>query len=261
MTPRHFPTLVVWTLVVIICGAQELSAARWGVGPHSWQSILLIQSATWSAWALLALLVARPLAGRVPLDGPNPIVRLLAHLAVAAVLGVAACGLGAMVTGFYYYGTSSAAMWDMFRDRLHTVLASYVLAYGALVTALTLRQRLRAGRAGTYLRRFLTRDDGRFLVVPSTAVDWIEADDDTVRIHAGTTVHSVRATLTALGRRLDPARFARIHRSTIVNLDRIREIQPWFKGEHVLLLNDGTRLTIGPTYRAELLERLHGDRV
>ena len=260
MSLRHYPTLVAWALVVFICGAQELSAASWGVGPRSWQSILLIQSATWSAWALLAMLVGPPLARRVPLDGPNPTARLLAHLAVAALLGIAACGLGAMVTGFYYYGTSSAAMWDMFRDRLHTVLASYVLAYGGLVGAVTLRQRL-PGRAATYLRRFLAKDDGRVRVVPSTAVDWIEADDDSVRIHAGTTVHSMRDTLTALGRRLDPARFARIHRSTIVNLDRIREIQPWFKGEQVLLLNDGTRLTIGPTYRAELLERLHGDRV
>ena len=258
MSLRHFPTFVAWTLVVLASGAQELSAVHWGHGPRTWDSILLIQSATWSAWALLAVFVVRPLSRRLPLDGPNPTGRLLAHLAVATVLGVAACGIGAMVSGFYYYGTSTAAMRDMFRDRLHTVLASYILAYGALVAVLTLHRRPSA--VSTYLRRLIARDDGRLLVVPQTAVDWIEANDDTVRIHAGGAVHTMRDTLTALGRRLDPARFARIHRSTIVNLDRVREIQPWFKGEQVLLLNDGTRLTIGPTYRDELLQRLHGDR-
>ena len=260
MLLRPLVMFLAWAFVVLACGVQEMSAASWGGGPRAWQSILLIQSAAWSAWALLAALCVRPLCNSMPLGGRTTVFRLVAHLVLACALGMTACAIGAMVSGFYYFGWSGAAMWDMWRDRLHTVLASYVLAYGAVVTIVTLRARPRAEQALGYLRRFIARDDGRLLVVPSTAVDWIEADDDTVRIHAGATAHTLRDTMTALGRRLDPRRFARIHRSTIVNLDRVREIQPWFKGEQVLLLTDGTRLTIGPTYRAELLERLHGDR-
>ena len=58
----------------------------------------------------------------------------------------------------------------------------------------------------------------------------------------------------------DPRRFVRIHRSTMVNLDRVREVQPWFRGEEILLLADDTRLKIGPNYRQGFLERLRGGR-
>ena len=65
-------------------------------------------------------------------------------------------------------------------------------------------------------------------------------------------------TLTALADQLDPRQFARVHRSTIVRLARVREIQPWFRGDYVALLADGTRVTIGATYRDEFLRRLGG---
>lgn len=96
------------------------------------------------------------------------------------------------------------------------------------------------------------------LVVDTADVDWIEARDDRAAAHAGPATHAVSATLTALAAQLDPARFARIHRSTIVNMDRVREVQPWFRGEYVAILKDGTRLTIGPTYRDPFLQRLRG---
>jgi two-component system LytT family response regulator len=90
-------------------------------------------------------------------------------------------------------------------------------------------------------------------------IDWIEADDDLVRIHAGKAVHAHRSTLTHLEERLPASKFLRIHRSTLVNVDRIREIQPWFQGDWVLILADGTRLHSGKSYRSkvrEYIERL-----
>jgi len=258
---RRLPTFIVWAAVVHVCVAQEISNAHWGRGPSSWQAIALIQSATWSAWAVLMLLVVRAFCRRLPLKGPRVSIHALAHLGAAAALGTVACWIGAVVAGLHYYGLSTAAVWDMFRDRLHTALGGTVLVYGAVVVGMsrewdqpTIRPAL------TFLQRLIAKDDGCLLVVPTTEVDWLEADDDTVRIHAGKRVHTMRDTLTSLNERLNPRRFARIHRSTIVNLDRVREVQLWFKGEHVLLLTDGTRLTIGPTYRDQLLERLKGDR-
>jgi two-component system, LytTR family, response regulator len=67
---------------------------------------------------------------------------------------------------------------------------------------------------------------------------------------------TLRSTLTALADQLDPRHFARGHRSTIVSLSRVREIQAWFRGDYVALLADGTRVTIGATYREEFLMRL-----
>ena len=108
------------------------------------------------------------------------------------------------------------------------------------------------------LRRFVVRREGRLHVVPAERVDWIEADDNDVVLHVGAEVHRLRGTLASIEGRLDPAQFARIHRSTLVRLDRVREVQPWFQGESVLFLHDNTRLTIGRSYRESFLLSLGG---
>jgi two-component system LytT family response regulator len=111
----------------------------------------------------------------------------------------------------------------------------------------------------TALDRIAVKADGRVLFIRVGEIDWIEADDDLVRIHAGKAVHAHRSTLTHLEQRLPASKFLRVHRSTLVNVDRIREIQPWFQGDWVLILNDGTRLHSGKSYRSkvrEYIERL-----
>jgi len=111
----------------------------------------------------------------------------------------------------------------------------------------------------TALDRIAVKSDGRVLFIRVGEIDWIEADDDLVRIHAGKAVHAHRSTLTHLEERLPASKFLRVHRSTLVNVDRIREIQPWFQGDWVLILNDGTRLHSGKSYRSkvrEYIERL-----
>ena len=109
-----------------------------------------------------------------------------------------------------------------------------------------------------FMRRFIVRRDGAMHVVPAERVDWIEAADNDVIIHAGKEALRTRGTLTALVERLDPGRFARLHRSAVVNLERVREIQPWFKGESLALLHDGTKLTIGRAYREAFVKALGG---
>jgi two-component system LytT family response regulator len=109
-----------------------------------------------------------------------------------------------------------------------------------------------------YLKRFIVKDEGRLYVIPADRVDWIEADDNDVLLHVGRETHRLRGTLTSLATRLDPSRFVRIHRSTIVNIERVRQVQPWFQGESILFLIDGTRLAIGRTYRDEFLQTLGG---
>jgi two-component system, LytTR family, response regulator len=90
--------------------------------------------------------------------------------------------------------------------------------------------------------------DGRVLFVTPREIDWVEARDDHVKVHAGKNAHLVRETMSHIESRL-PTGFVRIHRSTLVNAERIREIQPWVKGDFIVILSDGTRLTSGRTYR------------
>ena len=105
------------------------------------------------------------------------------------------------------------------------------------------------GRRGQEPQRLPIRKDGRIFLVRPEDIDWLEADGNHVRVHVGKESHLIRETLSKLESRLPERAFMRIHRSTLVNVSRIREIQPWFQGDYVLLLTDGTRLTSGRSYR------------
>ncbi len=105
------------------------------------------------------------------------------------------------------------------------------------------------GTDSRYASRMLVKQDGRMFFVKTTDIDWIEADRNYVRLHVGETAHSIRERISHLEETLDPRLFARIHRSTIVNLNRVREMQQWFSGDYVVLLENGTRLRLSRHYR------------
>lgn len=125
----------------------------------------------------------------------------------------------------------------------------------ALASAVDGRSRDATNESGPdpYARRILVgdRDRQRFLSVHE--IEWLESDGNYVRLHASGGTHAVRSTMTDLLARLDPATFVRIHRGTAVNLDRVREIQPWFAGRYLVLLEDGTELRVSRGYRDDLL--------
>jgi two-component system LytT family response regulator len=96
------------------------------------------------------------------------------------------------------------------------------------------------------------RSGGRVTFLPVEEIDWLEAADNYVKIHAGRETHLVRQTLQSMEESLSPTMFVRIHRSTIINVSRIREIQPWFAGEYVVSLRNGTKVHTSRRYRARL---------
>ena len=115
----------------------------------------------------------------------------------------------------------------------------------------------RGGRSRP-MDRIAVRHGERVCFVAVDEVDWIGADGNYVRVHAAGAVHEVRGTLAAFEASLDPTRFVRIHRGTIVNVDRIREIKPWLTGDYLLSLRDGTELRLSRTYREQLQAILLG---
>jgi two-component system LytT family response regulator len=106
-----------------------------------------------------------------------------------------------------------------------------------------------------WLDRITVRAKGRIHFVRAADVDWIGSAGNYVELHVGPAVHTVRESLTGLAARLDPGRFVRIHRTTVVNVDRIREIQPWFSGDYVVLMHSGAKLTMSRNYRHLVLKR------
>lgn len=100
-----------------------------------------------------------------------------------------------------------------------------------------------------YVDRLVIKSAGRIFFLSVAEVDWIEAADNYVRLHAGSESHLLRETMNNLEKKLDPNQFLRIHRSRIVNIQRVKELRPLFRGEYDILLKDGTRLETGRGYR------------
>ena len=104
--------------------------------------------------------------------------------------------------------------------------------------------------------RLVIRSSGRIYFIRMRDIDWCEAAGNYVRLHVGPQTHLVRGTMGHIEAQLDRSQFVRIHRSTIVNVDRIQELQSSFGGEYVVLLHDKTRLTLSRGYRDGLQARL-----
>ena len=103
------------------------------------------------------------------------------------------------------------------------------------------------------VERFAVRTRDRFVIVPATEVRWIAAAGNYAELHLASAIHLVRATMAELDAGLDPARFARIHRGTIVQLDCVREVVPAMHGDYDVVLNDGSTLKLSRRFRSRVL--------
>jgi two-component system, LytTR family, response regulator len=106
------------------------------------------------------------------------------------------------------------------------------------------------------LDRIPVKSSGRVVLVKTSDIDWIEAADNYVNLHAGKEAHLHRETMTALEQKLPASKFLRISRSIIVNIDRIKELQPMFHGDYTVILQNGTKLTLSRGYRDALNQLL-----
>ena len=110
--------------------------------------------------------------------------------------------------------------------------------------------------ASRWIERLVVRSQDHAWFVRVADIEWIEAADYNVRIHTAAQTYTTRETLSGLAEQLDPRRFVRVHRSTIVNLDHVREIQPYFHGAYILVLQDGTELRLSRARRHAFEEAL-----
>ena len=119
---------------------------------------------------------------------------------------------------------------------------------------LALLEEMKAGNK--YLERLVIKASGRIYFLETAEIDWIEAEGNYVSVHSAKKSHLLRETISSLEAQLDPKKFLRIHRSSIVRIDRIQELQPWFHGEYRIILQNGTQLTLSRNYRDKLQEAL-----
>jgi two-component system LytT family response regulator len=137
------------------------------------------------------------------------------------------------------------------RERMTKVLdrVRAHLAEGPMSRAAAAASAPGSGAAPTYLSRIAVKSVGRTVFVNADNVDWLETAGNYVCLHAGKETHVVRETMNQIEAQLDPAKFVRIHRSTMVRIETIREIQPLFNGDRCVILHDGSKLTMSRSYR------------
>jgi len=135
---------------------------------------------------------------------------------------------------------------DRFANTMRRVLARRAEPAGSAREAV---RSLLAALQPAAPEQLVVKVDGRHVFVEAGEIDWVEAVRKDARLHLGAKSLLVRESITSLERRLDASRFLRVHRSAIVNRVHIREMQPWFKGDYVLIMRNGARIVSGQTYR------------
>jgi two-component system, LytTR family, response regulator len=114
------------------------------------------------------------------------------------------------------------------------------------------------GSSSRFLERIVVRSNGRVFFLKVNDIDWIEAAGNYLNIHIGNEAHLLRETMNSIEAQLDARKFVRIHRSTLVNIERIKELSPLFHGDYVVTLMNGSRLTLSRSYRERLTGLMNG---
>ena len=272
--------LIFWTVLGLAFTAQVfLAGRRFGQPSDSWGEAIRMSLPDWYVWGLFALLIAR-LKQRVPIDAISWGYNFAFHVAASLLVALAHFAVSVPVQMLLQLvaGEPRHVSTYFVSDFAPLYLWNVVVYWGILagVHARDYRRdlqehRLRGAELEARLQevhataaaeepavrrhpeRLLVADNGRSFFVRTVDVHWFEAARNYVRVHAGDRVHILRTTLVSLEGRLDPERFRRISRSVVVNLDRVREVQPWFHGDAVVILESGARLPLSRRYRANLL--------
>ena len=238
-----------------------------------WESPLLpSQLIPWLAWGAIVPLVMMALS-RADSTDVDVRVRVVRYAAVGAIAIAVHTTITALLLGWWWAFPSIIPMDPMWhlRDQLRTRMVVGILVFGLTAAVYRLRMRTPAERlpagsvesaesapavlAETPAMVSLKVGYRIYLVDPSQ-IDWVEADRDYVMVHCGSVTHRVRESISAIEARLPVHSHVRVSRSAIVNLQAVREIQPWFRGDLVILLKDGTQVTTGAKYRERLTRLL-----
>jgi two-component system, LytTR family, response regulator len=139
------------------------------------------------------------------------------------------------------------------RERFHRSVLAAVERIGSDRKA-RYAEKLEKMLAERKAKRILIRSDGRLIPVRAADIDWVEAEGNYVRVHIGKSEHLIRATLREFAEKLPSASFVRIHRSALVNVAQVSEVEPWHTGEYVVRLLTGRELTLSRTYRDAFFE-------
>ncbi len=257
-----------WGLAALLSAVQIYFRERARGYSPPWPEVLLANLLAWLPWLLIAPL-ALALERRFPVSGPRARRHLLLHLGLAAAVSAGFLLFLALFHWFYLDGQgwpeSAGALAGEYAEKLGRFFLTGALLYGVIHIAGFAHRTWRAYQAERHrgasaaaeqeaapLEPFIVRSVGKVEKIDPADVNWIEGCGNYARLHLRDRSVLLRRTLAALATELGPRRFARVHRSAIVNLSRISALRRLSHGEAILVLEDGYELKVSRTYRDQL---------
>jgi DNA-binding LytR/AlgR family response regulator len=268
---RRFRLPIIWVVILLISCVLQIFTVLYDARV-SGQRITLTQAIIREASSHAIWLALLPaiywLHRRLPVYG-SPL-NILAHIAatipvsLAHVLGMVALrhlAYAAMSASYTYGFTLDHLLYEYRKDAFTYLLFSgaYV-AFNYIFARIDERNRPVAAEPATAptatpLTRLAVRKKDREVLVSAGDIGWIEASGNYAILHVGAEKHEIRSSLARLESELDPASFVRVHKSAIVNITRVREVEPWFNGDWRIRLQDGTEVPLSRRYRARFEEK------
>jgi two-component system, LytTR family, response regulator len=247
-----------WTGIAALFSFQRLLAlAVRGTDP-AWGRLALEMTITWGGWALLTPLISL-IVRRLPLRFDKPW-RPILHVPAGIGVGLLHSLVVATITPLFIWRPSFLPMRDMFTGRLVSAVAFETLIYfmvAGVMYAYIYAARLReAGSPTPNPDSIAVPDRGGLVRVPVESIDWVQAEDNYVRLHAGGRSHLFRATLASFEKRLAPSDFVRVHRSAMVRVPRIAELKRGGADRYTVLLTNGTQLRVSRAYRKRVADAI-----
>ncbi|HKR09302.1 MAG TPA: LytTR family DNA-binding domain-containing protein [Gemmatimonadaceae bacterium] len=249
-------SVVAWSGIATLFLLQRLYALVHHGATPVWDRIATELTVTWGTWALLTPVIFL-IVRRLPLHSENH-GRLLLHVPIGVGVGLLHSLLVAVIMPLFLWRPSLLPMRDMFAGQLRSAVAFETLIYFMVAAALyAWTYAKQPARPDHVLPDSLTvpERDG-LLRVPVASIEWLQAEDNYVRVYAGGRSHLLRTTLTSLEHRLPLNEFIRIHRSAVVSSSRIARLRRISSDHYEIILSNGVQLRVSRAYRKRVLEAL-----
>ena len=243
-----------WSAVAALFLLQRIFGSTIKGRNPAWDHIALELSINWGGWAALTPLIYL-VVRRLPLRSRSPR-RILLHVPIGICVGLLHSLIVAAITPLFIWRPSLLPIRDMFTGRLASAIAGETLIYfmvAAVLYAWIYATEARPRLVSAPESLAVPERDG-LLSVPVESIDWLQAEDNYVRVYSGGRSHLIRTTLTSLEEKLASRDFVRIHRSAIVRLSRVARIKRIGHGRHVVILTTGAQLPVSRAYRQRLTE-------
>ena len=253
-------TLAAWTGIAALFSLQRIYGFASKGADLAWDRLALEMTVTWGGWAILTPVIVFAVR-RLPLASENPW-RAMLHVPIGVGVGLVHSLLVATITPLFIWRPSFAPIRDMFAGRLASAIAFETLIY--FMVAAVFYAYIYATEARQRQIAFATAESDRadslavpardgLLRVPVKSIDWLQAEDNYVRLHAAGHSHLLRTTLSALEKRLGAQDFVRIHRSAMVSVPRIARLKRMASDRYAVILINGTQLRVSRAYRKRVV--------